>query len=239
MRPMRLVMAPIAAIALIGSMCAWRPLFNRNGLPPCSAVLSGTRTESWKIMQSSLTRSAVRGMSIRSFIDISVSGTASGWRQTVGWQPGTLKNAPKRNWRLAFVMGTPSCELPINHALSVPRNRLASLAPGLRFALRNRQIGPVGGEDVDLEIEQAGDRRRVVASPATDAEPGLAYGGNHGFTQHVLAQTDYRHTSGLGGGDDPVEAEIDLELRQHQPDTIHRPAVRRGLDHGVELEAGD
>src|SRR5947207_13635656 len=85
-------------------------------------------TESWKNMQSSLPRSAVRAMSASSFIERSVSQTASGWRHPVGWQPGTLKKAPKRNWRLAFVMGTPSCELPINHALSVPRNLPSSPA---------------------------------------------------------------------------------------------------------------
>src|SRR6516225_7669813 len=150
-------------------------------------------TESWKNMQSSLPRSAVRAMSASSFIERSVSQTASGWRHPVGWQPGTLKKAPKRNWRLAFVMGTPSCELPINHALSVPRNRSASLVPRHRFALRDRQIRPVGGEDVDLQFQQAGDRSLVVAGPAADAEASVPYGGNHFGIQHILAQTQHWH----------------------------------------------
>ena len=41
----------------------------------------------------------MRAMSTRCFIDRSVSAIASGWRQPVGWQLGTLKKAPKRNLR--------------------------------------------------------------------------------------------------------------------------------------------
>src|SRR5260370_1162946 len=40
--------------------------------------------------------------------------------QPVGWQPGTLKKAPKRSWRRAIVIGSPSCELSGIHAVSMP-----------------------------------------------------------------------------------------------------------------------
>src|SRR5262245_48445983 len=64
-------------------------------------------TLSWKNMQSSRPRSAVRAMSASSRKSRSLSQIASGWRQPVGWHPGRLKNAPKRNCRLAAVIRPP------------------------------------------------------------------------------------------------------------------------------------
>src|SRR5260370_16878759 len=59
-------------------------------------------------------------MSARCRKSRSVSQYGSGWRQPVGWQAGTLKKAPKRSWRRAIVIGSPSCELSGIHAVSMP-----------------------------------------------------------------------------------------------------------------------
>src|SRR5206468_11160786 len=89
-------------------------------------VLPGIATESWKNMQSSRPRSAVRAMSASSFIDRSVWQTASGWRQPVGWQPGTLKKAPKRNLRPVDFM-THHRKLRLGMQLVCQENRLATI----------------------------------------------------------------------------------------------------------------
>ena len=107
--------------------------------------------------------------------------------------------------------------------------------PALDF---KRQIGTVGGEDVDAEIEHLGDRRCIVASPAADAEAGLADFGDRRRIEHVAAQAEHGHAVAAGEVDHRRKADIGLGLGRHQPDMAHRRAVAGHLGHGAELEAG-
>src|SRR5882757_10092656 len=61
-----------------------------------------------------------------------------------------------------------------------------------------RQIGTVGGEDVDAKIEHLGDRGRIVASPAADAEAGLSDGGDGRRIEHIATQTEHGHAVAAG-----------------------------------------
>src|ERR1044072_1751518 len=103
-------------------------------------------TLSWKNMQSSRPRSAVRALSASSRKSRSVSQIASGWRQPVGWHPGTLKKAPKRNCRLAAVIWPPPLELVKQYAESVPLTA-AFCHPGWLAGLARLLLNPEHGTD--------------------------------------------------------------------------------------------
>jgi hypothetical protein len=61
-----------------------------------------------------------------------------------------------------------ACSCPPSRRAADDRVHAADL---MRARAASAEVGPVGGENIDLQLEQPLDRRGVVAGPAADPEP--------------------------------------------------------------------